>query len=386
MKKNLLRWMPAVIAPAAVVVAATVPTVAGAAPQLPDKTPQQLLTFIAESDDTAYSGTVKQTSDLGLPQLPSSGSPHSSPDGGTGGAANTLEMLTGSHQAQVHVGDDEQLRIQIMEQMSQRDIIVNDDEVWTYNSRTNEATHLKRPDHAAKQKQGNASPHGNASTPGHALKPGAPADLAERFLAKIGPSTTVTVSGTATIAGRSAYELELTPKTSDTLIGSVTLGVDSQTGMPLSFAITARGDTAPAYSVTFTDIDFTAPADSLFEFTPPQSASVTDVPSKGKHPMAKEHQRGPGSEPGPGGSAGQTAEQPTVIGEGWNSILSLPADSALDGRPDSNRGERTLQQLMRPVDGGKVLQTELVSVMLTDDGRVLIGAVSAESLMAAAAR
>lgn len=395
MNKNLLRWMPAVIAPAAVVAAATVPTVAGAAPQLPDKSPQELLAFIAESDETTFSGTIEQTSDLGLPELPSSGSPHGNSDDGAAGA---LEMLTESHRAQVHVGDDEQLRIQVMERMSQRDIIINDGDIWLYDSRAGEAKHLELPDHSGKHAdKADGKTHGLSGMPGHHKMQGVhtPAELADRALAKVTPSTDVTVSGTASIAGRSAYELTLTPKTDETLIGSVTLGVDSETGLPLSFEITARGETDPAYSVAFTDIDFSTPPDSLFEFTPPDSATVTEVPAK-QHQMSKQHKVSgqhharDGEHHAPGTDNGMTGhmkeQRPTVIGEGWSSIVSLPADAAFDGAADSSQGQATLQQLMRPVDGGQVLQTELVSVFITDDGRVLVGAVSAESLMAAAAR
>lgn len=396
MKKNLLRWMPAVIAPTAVVaVAVTVPTVAGAAPQLPDKSPQELLAFIAESDETTFSGTIEQTSDLGLPELPSSGSPHGDSDEGAAGA---MEMLTESHRAQVHVGDDEQLRVQVMEQMSQRDVIINDDEIWLYDSEAGEAKHLQLPDQAGMHgpDKADGKSHGPAGMPGHQMMQGVktPAELADKALAKVGPSTDVSVSGTAMIAGRSAYELELTPKTDETLIGSVTLGVDSETGMPLSFEITARGQTDPAYSVAFTDIDFSTPPDSLFEFTPPDSAKVTEIPAKQErmskqHGMSGEHQRG-GEHHAKGADNGTTGHQqgqrPTVIGEGWSSIVSLPAGAAFNGAADSGEGQATLQQLMRPVDGGQVLQTELASVFITDDGRVLVGAVSAESLMAAAAR
>ena len=42
-------------------------------------------------------------------------------------------------------------------------------------------------------------------------------------------------------------------------------------------------------------------------------------------------------------------------------------------------------QLTTRVDGGSLLQTTLVSVLLTDDGRVFAGAVSADTLEAAAA-
>ncbi len=42
-----------------------------------------------------------------------------------------------------------------------------------------------------------------------------------------------------------------------------------------------------------------------------------------------------------------------------------------------------LDSLTTPVEGGRALQTALVSVLLTDDGRVLAGAVPVDVLVAA---
>jgi hypothetical protein len=43
-----------------------------------------------------------------------------------------------------------------------------------------------------------------------------------------------------------------------------------------------------------------------------------------------------------------------------------------------------LQRVTTPVDGGRVLQTSLVSVLITDDGRILAGAVTPSRLVEAA--
>jgi hypothetical protein len=53
---------------------------------------------------------------------------------------------------------------------------------------------------------------------------------------------------------------------------------------------------------------------------------------------------------------------------------SLPSDTSI------------LSQLTTPVEGGHVLQTTMLTVLITDDGRVLAGAVPVDSLLAAAAQ
>jgi hypothetical protein len=42
-----------------------------------------------------------------------------------------------------------------------------------------------------------------------------------------------------------------------------------------------------------------------------------------------------------------------------------------------------LEQALTEVDGGQALQTSLVSVLITDDGRILAGAVGVDQLVAA---
>ncbi len=42
-----------------------------------------------------------------------------------------------------------------------------------------------------------------------------------------------------------------------------------------------------------------------------------------------------------------------------------------------------LDQLSQPVAGGRAISTALLSILLTDDGRVLVGAVPVDTLVAA---
>jgi hypothetical protein len=73
---------------------------------------------------------------------------------------------------------------------------------------------------------------------------------------------------------------------------------------------------------------------------------------------------------------------PTVMGKDWLSVLVLPADaSGLGG---------ALLSAARPVHGswgsGRLLRTSLVSVLITDSGQVLVGAVQPAVLYADAAQ
>ncbi len=344
------RWLPALVVSAVVAAGAVaLPAVASASSAPPARTPEQVLALVAGSTDVAYSGTLEQTSDLGLPQLPTSGPGASS---SSSDAASALELVTAPHTARVFADGPTRLRVQVLDSLAERDVVRNGSDVWLYSSRESEAAHVVLPSRSS------ATPSPEATTP---------ADLARRIVSAIEPSTRLAVSG-GSVAGRSAYELTLTPGTSDTLVGHVTLSVDAATGLPLRVAVTARGHDSAAFSIGFRSIDVSAPSAETFRFTPPAGTRVT-TPS-----------------PAPSAPALPSGlPRPAVLGSGWTSILELPAGT-LDASDSaaSPDGLALLDQLTTPVAGGRALHTSLVSVLLTSDGRVLAGSVPVETLESAA--
>lgn len=394
-------WAPAAAAAAVIGAAAlTGPLVANASVDLPAKMPAEVLELAGESTVDSLSGTIEQTSDLGLPDLSPAG-PGQGPAGPGQGPAGpdspsaesaALEMLTESHTARIYVDGPSKLRIQVLDQLAERNLIKNGDELWYYDSEENSAVHATVPS-LGKHHQKPA----NALTPEEA---GAitPAKLAETFLDKIDSSTDVAVGDDRVVAGRSAYNLILTARSEDTLVGSVSIAVDGQNGLPLAVSVTARGDDAPAFSVAFTDISFEPPAATLFDFTPPASATViehhqnTVTERDGSAVTEGDGAEGDGAGD-PADEAGTLkqraadhqkagdATEPKVSGSGWATVLELPAGTPLAAAS----GTDLLNRLGTPVEQGSLVQTKLVSVLVTDDGRVLVGAVVPERLQAIAA-
>ncbi|MCJ1714687.1 outer membrane lipoprotein carrier protein LolA [Curtobacterium sp. VKM Ac-2922] len=358
MKKSA--WLPAVIAPVVVAGVIAAPALANAA-STPlagaNPTAADVIASVAKSSDAQYSGKLAQTSDLGLPELPT-GSGGSSLEGN---ASDALSMLTQSHTARVYVDGASKQRIQVTQQLAEQDLVRNGSDVWTWDSKQREATHVTLPKDTAKSLQ-------NGTT--------TPADIAKQAIDAITPSTTVSKPISTTVAGQRAWQITLTPKSSDTLVGRVQLAVDQQTGLPLRATVLAQGQSAPAFQVGYTSLSYGAPASRLFDFTPPSNAKVTTKDLSGEADHAKHHD-------GAKGHAGDRSGAPTTTGTGWATIAELPAGSADTSSLDAD-GTSLLNQVTRAVDGGRAIQTSLVSVYLTDDGRVLAGAVPVSSLVAAA--
>ena len=354
MPSKWTRWIPAALVPiVAVAGVVLIPIAADATPALPEKSPQQLLEFIAGSADAQYSGTVEQSSNLGLPDLSSLGSSYRGGAGSDSPVSAAVELLTGTNSARVFVGGPDTARIQVTDTLAERDVIRNGAEAWTYDSKTNAVQHV-------------------TATPGTRPDTGAtrtPAELATQLIDGLEPSTTVSVTETARVAGRAVYQLVLTPNDDATLVGSVILSVDSETGLPLDVRIFADGQSDAAFAVGFSSIDFSAQDASLFNFTPPAGATV------------EEHQVDGNSDTAP--DKGEFTK-PEVTGAGWSSIAELPAGTASD--LGDSEASALLDQVLVPVTGGRALETSLVSVFLASDGRVLVGAVAIDQLQAAAAQ
>jgi len=179
------------------------------------------------------------------------------------------------------------------------------------------------------------------------------------------------------VAGRSAYELVLRPRDPASLVSSVRIAIDGATHIPLRVQVYGSNTGKPAVEVGFTSFDPTSPDATVFRFNPPPGTKVTQestthMPSG----AAKTH-----------GQRRSSAGQPTIVGSGWTTVAvaKLPAAS---GSNASMFGATTKQ--LPAVSGawgsGHVLRGTLFSAVLTNDGRVAIGAVAPNRLYAALAR
>ena len=142
--------------------------------------------------------------------------------------------------------------------------------------------------------------------------------------------------------------------------------------------VEAKGQDDPAVQVGFTSLSYGAPAARLFDFTPPSGAKVEtkDLSDAGSHAKSDaDHHRTDGKR--------VAGDEPTFTGKGWATIAELPAGT-VDQSSLGDDAAGLLSQVTKAVDGGRAVQTSLVSVYLTDDGRVLAGAVPVSALVAAA--
>jgi hypothetical protein len=197
------------------------------------------------------------------------------------------------------------------------------------------------------------------------------------------------------VAGRPAYELVLEPRDHGSLIGQVRIAVDGATHVPTEFQVVSnKGVTA--FDVAFQSFDPTRPDPAQFRFNPPPHTKV--IEKKGMGPEAQMSPGTPGQPAGglpehlPGqmahGTPGGMQAAPHVVGHGWDAVmvadLGRQAVQGLGQQPGGQLGQ-VLQAL--PVQSGSwgsghAFQGTIFSAVLTNDGRVAVGAVPLSRLYA----
>lgn len=367
----------------------------GEASNLPELTAEELVARVLEAEPVAMTGTVVHTARLGLPELLFT----------EASGADPMSLLGGSSTLRVWTDGSERARVSLLGTMSEYSMVADGTDVWTYSSSDDEVVRytVSAEDRARLESM---SDEARRQALARKAELPTPQQAAAEVLAIVEEYSTVRVDSQIRVAGRDAYQLVVTPDTDGTLVDHVVLAVDGETMTPLRVQTwSTQDEAAPAVEVSFTDVDFTAPSESVFEFSAPVGSTQRDVVI----PIPVE-----GTEkPAPAGDH----QKPTVLGTGWESVIELSGvglatmisqdPGAMGALPTPSTGSNEAQDLMdefKPEHGpgmdldaaalyeqfttevpeGRLLSSALLSVLVTDDGRVLVGAVPAETLRAMA--
>lgn len=339
-----LRWLvPVGIVCVAGLAATGIFKASASSESLPHTTPTALIAAVQDNHVDGFSGTVVSHLSLGLPELPTISSADESSSFG--------DLLSGSHTMQVWYGGIDKQRVAMLGPTDETDLFHNGRNVWQWSSSDRVAVHTVLPAHSRTARGALALP---ASL--------TPVALARRVLNAMDATTRVSIDRDHTVADRSAYELVLTPRSATTKIGSVHISVDGATKVPLGVQVYARDESTAAIDIAFTSIRFAAQPERNFVFYPPPRAVVRQLHAA--HP-SNEHSL-------------------TTTGSGWTTVVKLAGESGSVAR----YARSGLLRQLTPVSGawgkGRLLDSPLLSVLVTTDGRVFAGAVDPAELYAAA--
>ncbi|MGH3626951.1 MAG: LolA family protein [Sciscionella sp.] len=330
------------------------PAGAGPAPSLPNVSPQALVQSVLTAKPAALNGTVEIDNQLGLPALP-----------------GMSELASGKTDMQVATDGKSKGKLSLPQDTTEQETVVdNGKTIWVYDSAKRSATRYTLPS------KGTAK-HEFAKHKGAEANP---ASIAKRTITAMRKTSTVTVDGTTTVAGRDAYQLVLTPKPNEkTLLRQVRVSIDSQTRMPLRLDVYGNGSADPVLGVGFTSLNLGPQDPASFSFTPPAGVKVVDGNAKAKSTPDPQRM-----------SAGLGALDINAIGHGWDTVVTgkVPA-GMLSGKADrSGQGGtdpmRLLSRFGKHVSGtwgeGWIVHAKIANVLITSDGRVAAGFVPQQVL------
>ena len=414
MSSKMKKWIPALVAPATVVaLSIAVPMQANAVIDLPDKSASEILQMMNSEPDMSFSGRVTKVSNLGLPPIGNMPDVSESmveemeenmPEGmedfiprvtNSGVFTDVLEIISGTHEARIYVDGPDKLRIQILDPMSERSLTVNGDTVWFYDDDKLAAQFMTMDSAELEAKKAEYESENSADIEQRIadlpFDINNPAEVADYVLAEANEYSAITVGVDQNVAGRAAYELIATPLAAETTVDYVSVAVDAETGMALNVKIMAKGQIEPAMELGFTSIDYSTPAASIFEFTPSSDVTVTEMEMPEEFTIdgetyTKEELQAELESKKPTEAEYEELKaqyeamenKPVVYENGWASAVEMTLS---DDMPLEMFESELFSEMTQQVDGGKIISTSLVNVLITDDGRVLAGAVNTDYLL-----
>ncbi len=389
------RWVPSIAVPAVIAVGAIAVPLQANAIDLPDLSPQQVMVLMQGADVTEFSGTIVKSSNLGLPTLEFSSMmsedsiaqmeekmPAEMADFvpsviESNTLTQAIELISGSHTIRVYVSGQDKLRAQILDPMSQRDLIVNGNEFWVYDAKMATALTGTIDIEADPAKQAEAEQKVLDYADSIALDLSSPEAIADYLVSMVDETSQIEVGKDHSVAGRSAYQLIISPDSPNSLVASAAVSVDSETGMPLKVEIFSTTQVEAAMTVGFESISFGSVDQGLFSFTPPAGTSVETFDADELMATLDGYEKPEGYV-----SDYEVPAEPEVLGSDWDSVVhlaALPADI-----PQDLMATELFADMLTEVPGGKVFSTPLVNVLLTDSGEVYMGAVTIDYLLSLA--
>jgi outer membrane lipoprotein-sorting protein len=379
------RWIPSVAVPAVIALGAVAVPLQANAVDLPDLSASEVMVLMQKSEVLEFSGTIVKVSDMGIPSLEFSSMvsedmademaekmPAEFADFvpaviESSALTQAMEIVSGTHNVRVYVSGQDKMRAQILDPMSQRDLIVNGDEFWVYNAKTATATTGTINMEIDPAKQATAEQEVLDYAESIALDLSSPEAIADYLVGMIDETSTVEVG---------KDQLLISPDAAASLIERAEISVDSETGLPLKVEVFSTQQSEAAFSVGFESISFGPNDASLFDFTPPAGTVVTTLDSTDLEGYADKDS---GKLEAQLEEAFGDSAKPEVIGKDWQSVVYLPALPA--DIPAELMATELFADMLTEVPGGKVFSSALVNVFLTDSGEVYMGAVTIEYLL-----
>lgn len=134
-----------------------------------------------------------------------------------------------------------------------------------------------------------ASGHGSATSHSAATRSEIPSVAQiQKAINHLAQSVGLSGAKPTDVGGQAAYRVTVSPKTGGGLIGALKLAWDATHGVPLDFAVYAKGNSTPVLELQVSGISYSRQPASVFKIKPPSGTRIVNVaiPKASKHTTA----------------------------------------------------------------------------------------------------
>ncbi len=226
---------------------------------------------------------------------------------GAGGGPATSPLLTGAS-GRLWISGDGRVRLELQAEHGDTQIFYDGHTISLYDAASNSLYRYTPPPQD--------SGEGNAGESSSGTGTQAPSDqhqiptvaAIQEAIVHIMRHANLSGATPTDVAGQPAYAVRISPSRNGGLVGGAELAWDADHGVPLRLAVYSTQSSSPVLELTATEISYGAVPSSVFAFTPPADAKVTEI----EPPSAHAHARGGASNQTPTHERGLAAVQAAV--------------------------------------------------------------------------
>jgi outer membrane lipoprotein-sorting protein len=194
---------------------------------------------------------------------------------GVGGDAASSPLVTGAS-GRLWISGDGRVRLELQAEQGDTQILYDGHTVSLYDAASNSLYRYTPPQDSSEDKE-SASPLGaGGESPSVQHKLPTVAEIQEAIV-RVMRHANLSGATPTDVAGQPAYAVRISPSHNGGLIGGAELAWDADHGVPLRLAVYSTQSSSPVLELTATEVSYGAVPSSVFAFTPPTDAKVTEI-------------------------------------------------------------------------------------------------------------
>ena len=205
---------------------------------------------------------------------------------GAGGGAASSPLLTGAS-GRLWISSDGRVRLELQAEQGDTQILYDGHTVSLYDAASNSLYRYTPPPDSGEGDASKSPSGADDESPGGQHEIPTVTEIQEAIV-HIMRHASLSGATPTDVAGQPAYAVRISPSHNGGLVGGAELAWDADHGVPLRLAVYSTQSSSPVLELAATEVSYGAVPSSVFAFTPPANAKVTEI----EPPSARTHTRG----------------------------------------------------------------------------------------------